>query len=69
MTFAHYPGEDPEQTAEHVAALEVELEGARQRGENENAKQIEAELKRIRGEKAKQTRPRGAAAETRGKGE
>ena len=61
MTFAHYPGEDPEQTAAYVASLEVALEGARERGEADSAKQMEAELRRVRGESEKQTRPRAAA--------
>lgn len=57
MTFAHHPGEDPEQTAEHVASLEVSLEGAKQRGDTENAKLVEAELRRIKGQRrGKQTR-------------
>ena len=61
MTFGNYPGEDPEQTAEYVASLEVALEGAKQRGETDSAKQMEAELKRVRGETEKQARPRAAA--------
>jgi hypothetical protein len=69
MTFAYFEGEDPEQTAAYVASLEVALEGAKQRGETDSAKQVEAELRRVRGESAKQTRPKGAAAETRTKGE
>lgn len=68
MTFAHYEGEDPEQTAAFVASLEVALEGAKQRGETDAAKHMEEELKRIRGDKAKQTRLRGGDAETRTKG-
>jgi hypothetical protein len=67
MTFANYPGEDPEYTAGYIASLEVALEGAKQRGETDSAKQMEAELKRVRGEPAKQTRVRGAAAQTREK--
>ncbi len=65
MTFSHFEGEDPEQTAAFVASLEVALEGAKQRGEDDAAKHMEAELKRIRGTGAKVTRVRGAAAETR----
>lgn len=67
--FAIHEGEDPEQTADYIASLEVSLKGCRDRGEADSAKQVEAELERMRGGKAKQTRPRAAAAETREKGD
>lgn len=63
--FAYFEGEDPEQTAAYIASAEVQLEGAKQRGETEAVKSIEAELRRVRGEGAKQTRLKGSAAETR----
>lgn len=65
MTFAYFPGEDPEQTAAYLASLEVALTGARDRGESDSAKQMEAELRRVRGEGEKQTRPRGPRKQTR----
>lgn len=61
MTFAYFEGEDSEQTAAYIASLEVSLVGTKQRGEDDSSKQIEAELRRVRGEPAKQTRPRSSA--------
>lgn len=63
--FAYFEGEEPEQTAAYIDGLEVTLVGAKQRGELDAAKDIEAELHRMRGEPAKQTRPRGTAAQKR----
>jgi hypothetical protein len=59
--FAYFEGEDPEQTEAYIASAEVQLEGAKQRGETEAVKNIEAELKRVRGGSTakKQTRIRG----------
>ena len=68
--FAHFEGEDPAQTAAHVAALQLELEGRRARGDDET--DVLVELARFGvAEKSKrtaargETRLRGAAAEKR----
>jgi hypothetical protein len=63
-TFAHYPGEPEEVTADHVAALEREREFRDTQGASDLVKQIDAELYRIRGDKAgRQTRLRGDVGE------
>lgn len=73
-THAHFEGETDEQTADHVAALKVELAGQKDRGENANdeadkvrgkrrAGEIQAELDRIQGTRSgKQTRAAGGDA-------
>ncbi len=66
--FAYFEGEEPEQTQAYIDGLKVDLEGRRSRGDDET--DVLAELKRmgvtVEGRSAaKQTRPRGAAKETR----
>lgn len=65
--FAHFAGEDPEQTAAYVEALKIELEGCRQRGDDDSA--VLAELARFEAKPEKrsgrQARPAAPDAETR----
>lgn len=52
-----------EQRDAYIAALEMELASVKARG-HRRSKDVEVELARVRGA-SKQTRPRGAGAETR----
>lgn len=51
---------------DEVAALEAERVGYERRGLTDRIEQVDAQLKRLRGDQpGRQTRPRGAGKETR----
>jgi len=67
--FAHFEGEEPEQTAAYIAGLEFDLEGRRARGDD--VTDVVAELRRMgvapKSDRAVSTqrRPRAAGVEKR----